>query len=195
MHEAGVQFNRKVLGILDLVIQNLNAFEDGLVVTNMGHGVDKGFDVQFLFELQVKDFGLVLQLDVNVDVIVGNIGVGAVHCVKAHALHGADQVILALVDAVEAVLAPAHWPLLLLAIHRFVDPLALGAAEAEEALAAFTVVTDIFEVEFAFANDAVLGVDGLLNEILDDRGGGEVQGSVAASILDVHIHAPRQKAL
>ena len=90
----------------------------------------------------------------------------AVYCVEVHCLNCIHQVLFALGDLIETVIAPADRSLLLLALYRLIDPLTFGALDTEEPLAALAVISDVLEVELALANHAVLSINSLHYQLL-----------------------------
>ena len=71
-----------------------------------------------------------------------------VHSIKVHCPQSISLLLLTLLNGVQTIIAPAHWSLPLLTFHRLINPLALRAVNAKESAAAFTVISDIFEIKF-----------------------------------------------
>ena len=89
-----------------------------------------------------------MQLDIDVLIVVQDLGEHLVNRVVFLGLHGLAQLILRLGNLILAVEAAANRALLKLSVLMLVHPVLLGAQPAEELSALLTVVTNILKVEF-----------------------------------------------
>ena len=101
------------------------------------------------------------------------------------------HLVLSLADVVVAGFGVANRAFFVLGFRTFVHPQLDGAFAAVKFLRSVTVVSDVFEIEFATTRNTLFGVNSLFDEVLDLMIGRQVERGVAAGILNVHIHTTR----
>jgi hypothetical protein len=108
--------------------------------------------------------------------------------VEIHGFQRHGELFLGHFDFIEAVVAPANGALTLFAVYGLVDPLGLGAGEAEETLAGFAIVSNVLEIKLRLAYDTLQCLNSLHNKILNFLSSCQIQRCVSPRILNVNVH-------
>jgi len=83
---------------------------------------------------------------------------------EVHGLQGSLELFFRVTYFVKAIITSANRTLSFFTINCLIDPLGLGALNAEESRARLTVVSDVLEIELGFTDDTLGCLDSLCNK-------------------------------
>lgn len=123
-------------------------------------------DFELVFELEVKDFGLLTKFGVNIDTVTGSQNLIDVE--KVMGIDGILKLLLTLQYLVLNSKRPANWSLLLNGVMRLEHPEIDRALLAEKLATGFTEVANVLKVELAFTIGVLtsFGLSGRQDELL-----------------------------
>ena len=114
----------------------------------MGDALYKVANVELIFELQMENFSLVPQLNINVSFLLQNFAQNAVQSVEIIRLHSSFQVSIRGTNCLKTAITATDRSLRQDAVFGFEDPVLGRTPIAEKVTASFTVKLNVTEVKF-----------------------------------------------
>ena len=120
--ELRIKIDPELLSILLHIVKCFDTLENCLVLVDMLDTLHEVLNLQLFLELQMRYFGLVKQLNVNIGLSVLNVSQNLVEILIVVGVNGLGQLSLCLFDGRFDIETPADWSLLFSTVLVFVDP-------------------------------------------------------------------------
>ena len=147
LNQGWFNLDAQLLSVLKLLVEDSDAFANGLVIFDVGDTVDEVSDVELFFKLQVLHLGFVEQHHVNVSSRVFNPHEYFVKFVEFICRHCISEVLLRLEDDFSVIVASADGSFGQLTLRCLVNPGFRGAQLAIEVAAVLAVELHVSEIK------------------------------------------------
>ena len=153
-------------------------------------------DFELVVEFKVEDIRLVPELHIYIDsVAFPQSLIDDLKVVRVDCFDSLRQFPFVIADDFGNSLGSADGSFFVLSLVVFVDPCRSGAVFAEELPATLAVIADILEIKLALAGLTSLGFGRLQNDGLCLWFRRQIEGSMATSVLHIHIDTSRKITL
>lgn len=181
-----------------LLQQYVSTLSDRLIIIYVSKTGDKVVDIELFLELEVENLTFVTHHNIDVNLLLLDFRKHAIHVMEIVRVNGRLQFFFVLGDNGCTFIAAADKAFLGFRGVCLEYPVATRALDAEEILAAFAEVPDVFEIEYgiaAYSSRTLFGIHSLEDQIASAIVGGQIKGRVRSSVDLVHIDTAHQETL
>ena len=153
-------------------------------------------DFELVVEFKVEDIRLVPEFHIYINSVAFSESlIDDLKVVRVNCFDSLCQVPFVIANNFGNSLGSADGALFVFSLVMFVDPCSRGTVFTEELPAALAVIADIFEIELALAGLTSLGFGRLQNDGFCLWFRRQIEGSMATSVLHIHIDTSRKITL